>query len=140
MKLLGLDIGDRWVGTALSDEIGITTRPYQTVENKDLVIFLNKIMTTESIDTIVVGYPKTMKGVESEQTKKLVLFVEELKKKLPAISWVLWDERLSSKQAASLKHAKTKEEKIHSHSIAAALILKSYLDHLEFQKSLQNEE
>lgn len=139
MKLLGLDIGDRWVGTALSDEIGITTRPYQTVENKDLVTFLTKIIATESISTIVVGYPKTMKGVESEQTKKLVLFVEELKTKLPAITWILWDERLTSKQASHIKHAKTKEEKIRSHSIAAALILKSYLDHLEFQRSLHDE-
>ena len=83
MKILGLDIGDRWVGTALSDEIGITTRPYKTVEYKNLLSFLAETIPTEHIKIIVVGYPKTMSGTESEQTKKIVLQVEELEKRDP---------------------------------------------------------
>ncbi|MCX5924903.1 MAG: Holliday junction resolvase RuvX [Candidatus Dependentiae bacterium] len=136
MKILGLDIGDRWIGSAVSDEIGLTTRPYKTVEAKDLLIFLKETLHKEEIKTVVVGYPKTMGGSESDQTKKVVLHVEELKKKMPEIVWVLWDERLTSKHASQLKKTKTKEEKMHSHSIAAAFILKTYLDYLDFQKSL----
>lgn len=140
MKILGLDIGDRWVGTALSDEIGLTTRPYQTVEFKNLRAFLKTIIEQESIKTIVVGYPKTMGGTESDQTRKIVSEVENLKKEMPTIEWVLWDERLTSKQASQLKQTKTKEDKMHSHSIAAALILKTYLDYLDFQKALYRDQ
>ena len=55
---------------------------------------------------------------------------EKLEKMFPQVRWQLLDERLSSKQADQLKRAKTKEEKIHSHSIAAAFILKTYLKFL----------
>lgn len=127
MKTLALDLGDAWVGTAISDELGITARPYQTVKPQELVDFLKKIISTEQINTIVVGYPKTMRGTESEQTKKIVAQKEELEAQFPGIKWVLWDERLSSKQAAGIKKTKTKEDKIASHSVAAAVILTGYL-------------
>jgi len=136
MKIIGLDMGDRWVGTAISDELGITARPYRTVEHRELVPFLKNVIREERIEIIVVGYPKTMGGRESEQTKKIVSHVDELKQEISEIEWVLWDERLSSKQAAGLKKTKTKDEKIASHSIAAALILKTYLDYLDFKKQL----
>ncbi len=127
MKTLALDLGDAWVGTAISDELGITARPFQTVKPKELVDFLKKTIETEHINTIVVGYPKTMRGTESEQTKKIVAQKEGLEVLFSAIKWVLWDERLSSKQAAGIKKIKTKEDKIASHSVAAAVILTGYL-------------
>ena len=55
---------------------------------------------------------------------------EKLKKQFFNVKWILWDERLSSKRSEQLKKTKTKKEKIHSHSIAAAFILQNYLDHL----------
>jgi putative pre-16S rRNA nuclease len=136
MKILGLDIGDRWIGVAISDVLGMFARPYQTVETPKLFDFLTKVIEEESIQTIVAGYPKTLKGTESEQTKKVVETVDQLKKTFPNVAWQLWDERLTSKQANKIKKARTKEEKKESHSIAAALILGSYLDHLAFKKSL----
>ena len=65
MKMLGLDIGDRWVGIAISDEIGLTTRPYTTVEAKNLITFLATTIESEQISKIVVGHPKTMGGKEN---------------------------------------------------------------------------
>jgi putative Holliday junction resolvase len=127
MKIVALDIGDVWTGSAISDELGITARPYQTVKSIDLIPFLQKLIDNESISTIVVGYPKTMSGTESDQTKKVVAKKDELKDIFPQITWVLWDERLSSKQAAGLKKNKNKDDKIASHSLAAAIILTSYL-------------
>ena len=56
---------------------------------------------------------------------------EELEKQFPTIIWKQWDERLTSKQAATIKPAKNKSDKLHSHAIAAALILSGYL---EFQR------
>lgn len=125
--MLALDLGDVWVGTAISDELGITARPYRTVTAKELVPFLAELFVNEAISTVVIGYPKTMRGTESEQTKKVLAQKESLAEKFPHIEWTLWDERLSSKHADQLKRAKTKEEKVAAHSVAAAFILTGYL-------------
>lgn len=135
MKMLGLDIGDVWTGTALSDALGITARPHKTAETKKIVQFLTDLFKQENIHTIIVGYPKTMKGTESDQTKKVIAAKEMLEQKFPDKKWILWDERLSSQRASSLKQARTKEEKIKSHSVAAAFILGSYLDYQAFHRS-----
>ena len=132
MKILALDIGDVWTGTALSDALNMFAKPYKTVRAEQLDEFLKNIFKKEKIETVVIGYPKTLRGTESEQTKKVVAHKELLTQQFPDVTWVLWDERLTSKQAAGIKKAKTKEEKQESHSIAAALILTSYLDHLHF--------
>jgi len=134
MKLLGLDIGDVWTGTALSDALGITARPYKTTPTKELQSFLTTLFTQENINTIIVGYPKTMKGTESDQTKKVIATKERLEQKFPEKTWILWDERLSSQRAGALKQARTKDEKIQSHSVAAAFILASYLDYQAFHR------
>ena len=97
-------------------------------------------MAKEKIDTIIVGYPKTLRGTESEQTKKIVATFEALSAEFPQVTWKLWDERMTSQQAAKLQRDTSKEAKQKSHSIAAALILTSYLDHLHFLKSTAEEE
>ncbi len=135
MKILALDLGDKWIGSALSDQLQMTCKPFQTVELYHLETFLKKVLADEPIDTIVVGYPKTVSsGQESDQTRKVVALKDELSTKFPDKNWVLWDERLSSKRADQLKRATNKEEKIKSHSIAAAFILQNYLDYLAFNR------
>lgn len=136
MKILALDIGDIWTGSAISDPLGMFARPYKTVETKKIELFLSTVIEKEKIKTIVVGYPKTMRGTQSEQTKKIEEIKEKLEMKFDIVNWKLWDERLSSKRAAHAKKAKTKEEKKESHSIAAAFILDSYLTYLHMQKDL----
>jgi len=130
MKNLALDLGDRWVGSAISDPLGITCRPYQTVELEYLEIFLKETIAKEGIKTIIIGYPKTFSGTVSAQTQKIIDKKEELEKTFASLNcqWILWDERLSSKRADALKKATSTEEKRKSHSIAAAFILQSYLD------------
>lgn len=134
MKILALDVGDSWTGTAISDSLGMFARPYKTVSTIVLKEELTTIIAAEGIATVVVGLPKTLRGTESEQTLKIVSYVESLKNDFSQVNWVFWDERMTSKQAASIKKIKNKEDKLQSHSIAAALILGSYLDYLEFQK------
>jgi putative holliday junction resolvase len=128
-KILALDIGDQWTGIALSDALGIVARPYKTVATETLKPFLSEIIKSERLDTIVIGYPKTMQGKESEQTKKVVAYKQELEKLFSAITFILWDERLSSKRAQAIGSRKTQEEKLKSHSLAAAFILDSYLQY-----------
>lgn len=135
MKIAALDIGDAWTGIALSDPLHILARPYHTIAAKDLYKYIPLLLNKEPIETIVIGYPKTMRGTQSDQTKKIIQIKEKLAIDFPAVSWVLWDERLSSKRASSVQKARTKEEKLKSHAIAAAFILESYLT---YKNSLQN--
>lgn len=140
MKILALDIGDRWTGTALSDALGMLARPYTTVASKELSPFLTATILSQRIGTVVVGYPKTMRGTHSEQTIKLLDTVERLKKEFSTVNWVLWDERMTSKQAAELQRQKNKDDKREEHSIAAALILRTYLDYLQHQRESSSNE
>lgn len=131
-KALALDLGDKWTGIAISDILKMFARPYKTFSTRDIEKTLSTIFSEEPIDTVVVGYPKTMKGNESDQTKKVVTQHDALKEKFPTITWILWDERLSSKRADAVRAQKGKkkekpEEKLQSHAIAAAFILDSYL-------------
>jgi putative holliday junction resolvase len=141
MRILGLDLGDKWVGTALSDGLGITCKPYKTVTLPQLPEFLQTTIPLERITTVVIGYPKTFSGGQSDQTRKIVAEKEKLEREFGlvnevTITWLLWDERLSSKRAQELvQKARTPEEKQKSHSIAAAFILQNYLDHLALMKS-----
>lgn len=143
MKILSLDLGDKWVGSAISDEIGLTCRPYKTVELKNSIDFLKETIKKEEIEKIIVGYPKTSKGTQSEQTLRIIEQQKNIENKLKkagieSLEWILWDERLSSKRAEkiSTKKIKNQEDKQKSHSVAAAFILQSYLDYLAFSKTL----
>lgn len=133
-KILGLDIGDEWVGTALSDPSGIIAKPFKTTNRTEFEKFLKDVIEDEQIELVIVGFPKTMTGKISQQTQKVIDLHKELVQKFPEITFILWDERLSSKRADVIK---TKDKK-QSHSIAAAFILDSYLGYLAHQKNLSS--
>ena len=142
MKTLGLDVGDVWIGTALSDGAGISCRPYQTVTLNTLEGFLKDLLANEQISTVVVGHPITVGGGKvSAQTEKVEALFAVLKEQFAAydLTWVLWDERFSTKRAQTRlaqttqqHHKKKKEAKKREHSIAAAFILQNYLDSKAF--------
>jgi putative Holliday junction resolvase len=134
-KIVALDLGQAWIGSALSDASRMFAKPYKTVTPKELITFLNQLLAEEPIDTIVVGHPRTMKGTASEQTLLVEQQFAKLKDRFPALIWVLWDERLSSKRAAQQRTERTKEERQKGHSIAAAFILDSYLNFLSAQQT-----
>ena len=132
-KTVALDIGDAWTGIAISDILGMVARPYNTVASHKLSSSLADIFKQEQIGTVIVGYPKTMKGHESAQTLKVVAHKEALEKEFPHVTWLLQDERLSSKRASNLrieqgKKTRTPEEKLKGHALAAAFILDAYLE------------
>lgn len=136
MKLLALDLGDRWIGTALSDSSQLLARPHKTVEKSELVPFLTALFVQEQIAEVVVGNPKTLRGTDSQQTEKIALEKKRLEQLFPDKAWILWDERLTSKQAQNMRITKEKQE---VHSVAAALILDSYLTYKLFQKGLHDD-
>ena len=134
MKIAAFDIGDRWTGIATCDPLEIVASPYKTVATSDLTQMI-KDLNSQNISHFVVGLPTTMRGTDSQQTLKVRSQFEELKTQFPESTWVLFDERLTSKQADKIKHAKTKEDKLASHSIAAAIILSVYLEYRKIHEN-----
>jgi putative Holliday junction resolvase len=134
-RVAALDLGDQWTGVALSDALHLFAAPFETVKTAELNTFLTLFIEKNSVHIIVVGIPITLRGTDSEQTKKVRTQFEALKLQFPEIEWKEFDERLSSKQATGIQMqkqkkrslAKIKEEKLKNHAIAAALILESYL-------------
>ena len=133
MKILALDLGDQWIGTALSDASLILARPHKTVTLAQLTNFLEDLFKQEEIDTVVVGYPQTLRGTESDQTKKIIVLKTQLEAQFTEQTWVFWDERLSSKHAQTLGKQGQKKDKLDVHSKAAAIILDAYMMHLRFK-------
>lgn len=133
-KILALDLGDQWIGSALSDSSKMLARPFRTVLVSDLESFLEQVLADESIEQVIIGYPKTMAGKISQQTQKIIETHKKLTERFPGVSFVLWDERLSSKRAHALSKARTPQEKQRSHSIAAAFVLDSFLEYLLYHK------
>lgn len=131
MRSLGLDIGDRRIGVAISDPLGISAYPLEVL--KDLGPFglrdYVEDRINEGIGVIVVGMPLTPGGREGEQARKTRKFTRVLEG-VPGVELVLWDERLSTVEAArrlreaghSLRGRKVDAE-------AAAIILQSYLEY-----------
>lgn len=136
MKILALDIGDQWTGVAISDALGMLARPYTSIETTKLIDFLGPVCAQEKIQTVVLGYPITMRGTVSEQTKKVEQFKITLEQTFPHLTFVFQDERLSSKQATGIKKAFTKKDKFETHARAAAFILTCYLErHRQYDSS-----
>jgi putative Holliday junction resolvase len=142
-RLMALDLGDAWVGIAVSDFLKIAAKPLKTVATAAFDKALADLLKIEPIDTIVVGLPITVGGgTDSDQTKKIRFEAQRLESAMRELghtdlTWVLWDERLSSKRAALLSgRAANKEEKLMQHAKAAAFVLQNYLDHLQFKSSL----
>lgn len=136
-KIIALDLGDQWVGIAISDILQMLAKPYITVPAHELVLALTTLFKKEALEMVVVGYPKTMKGTHSKQTEKVLEIKDTLEKTFPEMQFILWDERLSSKRADLLSHKKTKEAALQSHARAAAFILDSYLT---FKRNQQNQD
>lgn len=135
-QILALDIGDQWTGIAISDTLKMFAKPLETVETSILLERLKKLIDVYHVQTVIIGNPITLRGTESEQTKKVHGMKHKLEQALPDIHLVLWDERLSSKQAATLqrkKSKKAKHEALKEHAIAAAIFLQTYLDYQSYK-------
>jgi putative Holliday junction resolvase len=144
-KIIGLDLGDVWVGIAIADSTAIISRPLCTIQLPELLGTLKTIIPEQNVGIVVVGYPKTCSGTISEQTKKIISMVKKIKKELDEaglsfVQWKLWDERMSSKWAQQIGTKRpSPEEKRKEHARAAAFILQNYLDSCAMQTAITDE-
>ena len=132
-RILGVDYGERRIGLALSDPLGIIAKPLKVIDRKKTIDYLSAIIETakeRDVNKIVVGLPLTLKGGYSKQTNIVTEFIKELYN-LGKIQIIPVDERLSSVSAEmSLREqgVKTGHEKGRVDETAAAIILQEYLD------------
>jgi putative Holliday junction resolvase len=134
MRCLGLDLGDKRIGIAVSDELGITAQGLQTLTRHNLktdMTALQTLIDAHGVTEIVVGMPRNMDGSYGERATITEHFIEALEAacQLPCIPW---DERLTSRQADRvLRSAKQhrRQPKSVRDRIAAQLILQSYMDY-----------
>lgn len=123
MKYLGIDYGEKNVGTAISEPLGKMGLPFSVLNNnKSLVDEITKICEENKIDIIVVGESKNYSGKENEIMNKVKPFIKELKDRT-GLEVMLHPEFLTSFQA---EHIQGKNA-MHDAS-AAAIILTSYLE------------
>jgi len=130
---MGLDVGDKTIGIALSDELGLTAQPFQTLKRKgdaEALRTIRRIVDERGISAVIVGLPKNMDGTIGRQARRVMAFAERIEATLD-VPIVHWDERLSTVAAeriliqADVSRAKRKE---HVDKLAAAVILQGYLD------------
>ena len=132
-RVLGIDYGERRIGLALSDPMGIIAKPLRIIDRKNTTDYISEILNTakeKNANIIVVGLPITLRGKQSKQTKVVQKFIEKLTQ-LGKIPVVPVDERLSSiaaKKSLQLQGVKTGHEKGRVDETAAAIILQEYLD------------
>lgn len=134
MRYLGLDLGSRTLGIALSDKTGLIASSYTIIrhneEYQQLLIQVENIVKEYQVDEIVLGLPKHMNNDIGEKGNLSIWFKQQLEEKLK-IPVHLEDERLTTKQAENLligNNTSRKKRKKVIDSVAATIILQSYLD------------
>ena len=135
-RVLALDVGNKRIGVAYSDPLGISVNPLPYIENNEKVFEKIKNLINEyNIGKIVIGLPLTLKGEEGEQAKITREFVEELKKYIGNIPIEFVDERFTTSLAEQHLRETTKKSKRKQKvdSLAAVYILKTYLDQQRFR-------
>lgn len=133
MRLMGLDVGDKTIGIAVSDMLGLTAQGLETIirtSNKIAINRIKEIISEKDIEKLVVGLPKNMNGSLGPQGEKVLSFVKKLEEKMD-IEIVLQDERLTTVAAEKMLIAadvSRKKRKKVIDKIAAVYILQGYLD------------
>jgi putative Holliday junction resolvase len=132
MRILGLDLGEKTIGLAVSDELGITAQGIKTIRRKGIKADLNAldaVVKEYKVDRMVVGLPKNMNGTLGTSAEKILKFLGNLKQfNIPVDTE---DERLTTMMAEKMliqgNVRRAKRKKVID-QVAAVLILQGYLD------------
>lgn len=136
MKIMALDVGNKRIGVALSDELHILAQPLYTIHRKGLerdLAEILKIVNESNVGEIIVGLPKNMDGSVGFQGEKTTKFAEILQEKVE-IPVKLWDERMSTISARRImfeNDVKQKDKKNLVDTVAAVVILDNYLSSIK---------
>jgi putative Holliday junction resolvase len=134
MRVLGLDVGDRRIGVALSDETGLLASPLSTLQRvgprKDPKA-IAALVREHGVGEVVVGLPYNLDGTIGPQAEKVRAFAADLEP-VVRVPVRFWDERLTSVEAERIlseRNVPWQRRKSLVDQVAAVLILQEYLDH-----------
>ena len=134
MRALALDIGDKTIGVAASDLLGITAQGVETIRrksNKDDLKRLSELVTRYEATTFIIGLPKNMDGTEGTRCELVRKFAAKLSAALPGVNQIFWDERLSTvaatKNLIAADVSRRKRKQVID-KMAAVYILQGWLD------------
>jgi len=134
LKAIGIDFGLKRTGFAITDDSGIIASPLETIDSRNLPSFLKKVIESRRIQLIVIGYPVSMDGSDTDITENVRQFEKFVKGSYPALEVVLYDERLTSKiaQKALVQISKKEQRKQKGliDKMSAAIILQDYMNSL----------
>ena len=135
-RIMGLDYGSKTIGVAISDALGLTAQPIETIERsgenklRRSLARIAEIVREKDIKKIVVGLPINMDGRSGERAALTLEFVEKLKLRVE-IPIVMQDERLTTVEADEIldeSGVKKQDRKQFIDQIAAGIILKEYME------------
>jgi putative Holliday junction resolvase len=145
MKVLGLDMGQKRIGIAISDEFGWTAQGLRILYRRSIeddILEIKNLILNEKVTAVVVGLPKNMDGSLGIEAQKVLSFVKMMERSLP-IPIILWDERLTTSEATRLlikaDLSRKKRRKVID-KLAAVLILQTYLDSLGRDENRKDEQ
>ena len=144
MVILSIDLGDSRTGVAVCDKLEMLASPVTVIHERYMPHILSQVSALaieRQAERIVVGHPKNMDGTVGDRARKCALFAQEIGE-LTGLPVVLWDERLTTvaaHQALDNTHTFGKKRKAVVDSVAAVMILQSYLDYrrTQHEKSVQ---
>ena len=131
-RILGIDYGRKRTGVAVTDPLQIVAGNLATVPTHTLMQFVKDYIAREQVDLIVIGQPTQLNGEPSESMKYITPFVNKLRKDLPEMAIVMYDERFTSAIAhqamidGGMKKS-DRRDKARVDAIAATIILNDYL-------------
>jgi putative Holliday junction resolvase len=132
-RILGIDVGERHIGIAVSTPEGHLAVPLRVMESQGQeadVRAIAAVAQAEDVVALVVGYPRSLSGKAGAQARRVASFANSLRQ-ASALPVELWDERLSSRQAQrAAPGGRNKKAKVRSDDIAAAIVLQAYLDRM----------
>jgi len=131
---MGLDVGDKTIGVAVSDELGFAAHPVTVIRRTDSIRKdigkVRELADEYGVSRIIVGIPIMLSGTTGVQAEKVLAFVEEMRKRIRT-PIETWDERLTTSEAERVLietgHRREKRREIIDKH-AAAVILQSYMD------------
>jgi putative holliday junction resolvase len=132
-RILGLDVGSKRIGLAISDPLGITAQGLETLQRQNKrsdFAQLEQVIREHRVAEIVIGLPLRMTGAEGIQAEKMQGFADQIRRRF-RLPVHLWDERLSSAQANRLLRETDMSIKRRGEVVdqmAAVLILQSWMD------------
>jgi putative Holliday junction resolvase len=133
-RILAIDLGTKRTGLAVTDPLMIVASPLETIPTHQLFSYLTAYTEREEVTSIVLGWPKSLDGKDTNMTQPVVALEKKLKRIFPQINIELVDERFTSKMAMQSminmgsKKKDRKEKAGNLDKISAAIILQTYLN------------